>query len=136
MVKYSCDVCKKNYSSLEEAEDCEEKGVVYGDIKPGLLFSHNKVEDGFLAVYGPVRNEGHEKMYHVEEFAIWDHVVAPVDNYLMPGSKINNLEFYTLSSDTEVSRVNTFIKDNFPGISLVKSYMERYGVEKLHNNLS
>lgn len=135
MVKYSCDVCGKNYSTLREAENCENKGLS-AEVTPGLLLSHKNVEDGFLVVYGEVKKEGHERMYFAEEFLVWDSLIATVQTYALSSSKVGNLENFILSGDNSVKRVNELIDNGFRGSSLVKAYMERYGVEKLHNHLS
>jgi len=78
MVKYSCEICEKDYDSIKEAKNCEEKGLIGSEIKSGLLLSPKNVEAGFKIFYKELPSEGHERVYEFEEFLVWDSLVCSV----------------------------------------------------------
>ena len=87
MVEYTCKFCKKNYGSIEEAENYEKQGLIGLNLEPGLLLSHKKARDGFKIFYKELPSEGHEKVYEFEEFLIWNSNACPVQKYSQSGSK-------------------------------------------------
>lgn len=136
MVEYTCKSCKKNYGSVRDAEKCEEQGLIGSDIEPGLLLSHKEVKNGFKIFYGEVFPKGHERCYEFEDFLIWNNVVCPVQHYKQTASKFTeDLKKYNVATKEEIERTHALIKENFPGIGVIKVSMEVNNVKKIHNNL-
>lgn len=138
MVKYSCGICSKNYDSLEEAEKCENKGLIGPDLEPGLLFSHKKSEDGFLVFYKENNSIGHDRVYFIEEIFQFNpnHIDGIRKGNLTTTSLEKFLDFYRVSTESEVKYLNDKFSQEIKGISSVKVYMDKFEIEKLHNNFS
>ena len=136
MVEYTCKYCKKNYDSTEEAEKCEEKGLIGLDIEPGLLLSHKKVKDGFKIFYKELPSEGHERFYEFEEFLAWKSTICPVQHYRESGLDFSkSLDIYRIATKEEIEKVNKLIKIDFPGMGVIKTSLEFNKAKKVHNRL-
>lgn len=135
MVKYLCSICNGKYDSFKEAEDCENKKSFGPEINPGVVLSHKKVDEGFFIIYNSIGVSKHNKVYHCEEIILLDHLIAPLWDFNISSSDLKKfLDNYILSSDEKVLNLNKLVQENFKGVSGIKVYMERYNIEKLHNN--
>jgi len=136
MVEYTCKYCKKNYGSTEEAEKCEEKGLIGLDIEPGLLLSHKKVKDGFKIFYKELPSEGHERFYEFEEFLIWTSTICPVQHYQEGALEFGeSLKKHNVATKKEIEKINKLIRKGFPGIGVIKTSMDVNQIKKIHNRL-
>jgi hypothetical protein len=137
MVKYTCEICNTNYLAFNEAEECEKKGIIGPEIKPGLLLSHKKVDDGFLLFYNEADPKGHEKVYHLEEITSNNTLTYSLQDFTIPNSKLKNwLENYKVSTKEEVDRLNKLIQEKAMGTEVIKVYLGRFNIEKLHNKVN
>ncbi len=136
MVKYTCKLCGKDYDSIEDAEKCENQGLIGPSIKPGLLLSHKKAENSFKIFYKELPPKGHERNYEFEDFLIWKSTACPLQPYCQSASNfIKGLENFNVATNKEIKKINKLIKKSFPMIRLIKTSMNVNNIKKIHNNL-
>ncbi|MFH1503132.1 MAG: hypothetical protein ABIE36_00550 [Candidatus Diapherotrites archaeon] len=134
-VTYTCEICNNSYSNLEDAEKCQEKGFIGPEIKPGLLLSHKKVDDGFLIFYNWLGRIGHERTYHLEEIISNDILTYGLQDFSLPSSKLKELmEKYRQPTKKELGRLNRLIQGEVKGAGTIKEYMDIFNIKELHND--
>jgi hypothetical protein len=137
MVKYSCEICGKNYGKVEEAKGCENQELIGFSFEPGLMFSHKQVKEGFFILYKETKSNKHERQYLFEEVYAWspDHISGVQNGQIKYSDLEKYLVRYKLSNSEEVDFLNAKLKEMVSGIRGIDTLMKKYGIEKLHNNL-
>jgi len=138
MVKYICGICEKLYNTFEEAEKCEKTGIVGPILKPGLLLSHRKVDNGFLIFYNELKPKGHEREYHFEEIISESNLAInltySLQDFTISNSKLKEwIKPYKISTEEELDMLNKRIKEGAYGIKGIGMYMKMLGIKELHN---
>jgi hypothetical protein len=135
MVEYACGICRRLYSKLEDAENCEKQGLIGPNLEPGLILYNKNIKDSFKIFYRDFPSSGHEKNYEFEEFLIWKYSVCPVNNYNQSASEFIADKSFIPATKEQIERINKLIEDNFPGMRSIKSYMNFNNVKEIHNRL-
>jgi len=137
MVEYTCKFCKKNYDSIEEAEKCEEKGLIGPDIKPGLLLSSKNTKPVFKLFYNELPPEGHYRKYLTGQIYLSKTNLFPIKLQEINSSKLNMIlkEKFKISTEKEVNDINKLINNRVPLTGEIRNSMEENNVKILHNNL-
>lgn len=131
---YTCDICKTSYQNIEDAVKCEEKGLIGPSLKPGLLFSHKDVCDGFMLLYNELASEGHDRTYHLEEIISNEVLTYCLQDFSLLNSELKErIVSYRLSTKEELDRFNKLIQEGDVGTRGIKIYMNRYNIKELHN---